>query len=119
MTVIIKPKSVPMMPAGILFKKAFVEQVARELLASQAEALLEMAVDFNEEYNTFEEFRDLIEGPAMAPGGVHDTTLDSLDDVLAEFRELLTQAITETKVKLINVTTDKDGLSDAVIEIGE
>ena len=119
MTVIVSPKSVPMMPAGILFKKAFVDQLARELLASQAEATLEMVADFNEEYSTFEEFRELIEGPAMSPGGVHDNTLDAVDDILAEFRELLVRAITETKVVVASVTMDKDGLKDAEIVIGE
>lgn len=94
----------------MLYDKATIAALAKQIVANQVEAHIDMVCDFSTEYKTFAEVENCIQGAKETAG-------DIIEDLLVDFREALYSAARECEIKVRNVTFENDGPKDAEVEI--
>ena len=96
-----------MLTLKMLESRAHVAALARQMVAYQVEAYIEMASEFPEEYTSFAQVKDLLED------GAKDSTMEIVDELAAQFRDLLAEAVAATKVTVTAAKFDANGVVDA------
>lgn len=94
----------------MLYDKETITALAKQIVAAQVEAHIEMGSDFGAEYNKFEEVEQVIQDAKV-------TAEDYIEDLLTEFRGMLYDAVRATEIKVKTVSFEKDGFVDAVVEV--
>lgn len=110
---VVFPRSEPIPTANLqkmLYDKQLISIMAKQIVAGQVEAHIEMACDYGNEYKTFKEVENCIQG-------AKETVGDYLDDILSEFRDALYAAAREAEITVKNVTFEGEGLKDAEVEV--
>ena len=111
---VVFPKAQSIVPTGnlqkLLYDRELIAVLAKQIVAGQVEAHIEMACDFPAEYKTFKEVENCVQG-------AKETVQDYLEDLLVDFREALYSACREAEINVKNVTFEPDGLKDAEVEV--
>lgn len=110
---VVFPRAEPIPTANLqkmLYDKDLIAIMAKQILAGQVEAHIEMACDYGNEYKTFSEVENCIQG-------AKETVNDYLDDILSEFRDALYAAAREAEITVKTVTFEGEGLKDAEVEV--
>jgi hypothetical protein len=96
---------------NMLESRTHLAALAREMVANQVEAYIEMASEFPEEYTSYTQVKDLLEE------GAKDSTMEIVDDLAAQFRDMLAEAIAATKVTVTAAKFDVNGVVDADVTV--
>lgn len=94
----------------MLYDKQTITALAKQIVANQVEAHIDMVCDFSTEYKTFAEVENCIQG-------AKETAAEYIEDLLNDFREELYSAAREVEIKVRQATFANDGLQDAEVEI--
>ena len=94
----------------LMYDRDLIRQLARQLMANQVEAHLEMGYDCGSEYKTHAEAAAMIEG-------AKDTVNDYVYDLLAEFTAALRTELSEVKINVKSTKFSSEGFEDAEVEV--
>lgn len=97
--------------AAMLHERDMIKTLAVQLVAGQVEGHLDLINDAGPvEYGTYKEVADCI-------AGADKTTIDYVEDLLAEFREALLQQIARVKIDTTAVILKPNGEIDAEVSV--
>ena len=91
---------------SVLYDKQLIAQLARQLVASQVEAHIDIGHDCSSEYPTHLFAADMIKNAKV-------TTEDYVEDLLTEFRGELYDAIRSVEIDVKTTTFSAEGFEDA------
>lgn len=91
---------------------ALIETLAAQFVADQVEGHIDMMADCPSLYTSFQDVKF-----ALSSNSVTETTCQYLDDLLAEFRTALFDAVKSRQVTVKSVTITSDGFTDADVEV--
>lgn len=94
----------------LMYDRDLIRQLARQLVANQVEAHLEMGYDCGSEYKTHTEAAAMIEG-------AKETVHDYVADLMAEFTAALNYELRDVKIKVKSTSFSAEGFEDAVVEV--
>ena len=94
----------------LMYDRDLIKQLARQLVANQVEAHLEMGYDMGGEYTTHAEAATMIEG-------AKETVHDYVFDLMAEFSAALTAELRDVNIKVKSTSFSAEGFEDAVVEV--
>lgn len=94
----------------VMYDRELIAQLARQLVACQVEAHIEMGRDFGDEYDSFVAADGFVQG-------AKDTVVDYFEDLVAEFRENVLAAMKDVKITTKSVTLSDAGFEDAVVSV--
>lgn len=104
-------KSTQVSASSVLYNEASQLAIAREAIANQIEAMIEIASDMPEEYVTYDEVEGMLEG-------AKETTIDFLRDAVAEFEANLIKMVQEKfRIEVEQITFNRRGFEDANVKI--
>lgn len=95
---------------SVMSNRQLVAALARQIVAGQVEAYMEMMEDYPAEHPNFAAVRGCLQS-------AKEGTVDFLPDLLEEFRENLYAAIEDVQIEVTNATFNAAGFVDATAEI--
>lgn len=95
---------------SVLTNRQLIAALARQIVAGQVEAHMEMMSDYPVEHPNFAAVRGNLQS-------AKETSADYLADLLEEFRENLYGAIEDVQIEVTNATFNATGFVDATAEI--
>lgn len=96
---------------AVMYDKRIIRAMAVQIVANQVEAHLEMINDCSEEYRTFNEVEQCLMG-------AKETVNDYIEDMLADFRNVLNAELAAVTVEMTRMVINKDESIDAIVHIG-
>ncbi len=94
-----------------LYNQELIKQLARELVASHVEALIEMAADCDPgEFSTYSEAESYLKD-------AQTTVEDYMGDLLTDFRDSLYEHIRLVEIDVKTVKLSAQGIEDADVEV--
>lgn len=105
-SVTVKPSNL----SAVLYSRELVAALARQLVASQVEAHLDMMADYPSEYKSYGDINACIQG-------AKDGTVDYINDMLVEFKDELLAAIDNVKIETTAVKISSEGIVDADVNV--
>ena len=94
----------------LLYDKELIKMLARQLVAGQVEAHLEMGYDCGSEYKTHFEAASMIAGAKV-------TVEDYIEDLLTEFRGELIEQVRNVQIHVKSTKFSAEGFEDAEVEV--
>lgn len=94
----------------LLYDRDLIKSLARQMVASQVEAHLEMISDFGNEYSKFEEVNAAVQD-------ARSTVVDYFNDLMCDFDREVKEAFKNVTIKVNTVSFEQDGLKDAEVEV--
>ena len=90
----------------LFFRKNIQQQLAKEFVERQADAILQMLIEYGE-VKTYADF-----SVEMNENRVRECAIELMDDMLEDLRNNLVEYINQIKVKVVSATFDDQGMSD-------
>jgi hypothetical protein len=94
----------------LLYNDDLIKQLARQLVAAQVEAHIDMGHDCSREYPTHTEAAAMIQGAKI-------TVEDYFEDLVMEFRDSVYDAIRSVEINVKSTTFSAEGFEDAEVEV--
>lgn len=97
-------------PEQFLYRREYIQSLARYLVANQIEGHLEMMCDFPVEYKTFGEVAGCVKT-------AKESVVDYIEDLLSEFRDRLLAEVANVDIEVDAVVFKKDGDIDVEVNV--
>ena len=94
----------------LLYDRDLIKSLARQLVASQVEAHIDMGSDCGSEYQTHAEAAAMI-------AGAKQTVEDYFEDLVMEFRDSVYEAIRNVEIDVKSTTFSAEGFEDAEVAV--
>lgn len=94
----------------MLYDRDVIKQLARQLVAAQVEAHIEMAHDMGREYPTHADAAAVIKD-------ARTTVEEYFEDLVMEFRDSVYEAIRNVEIDVKSTSFSDEGFEDAVVEV--
>jgi hypothetical protein len=94
----------------LMYDRDLIKQLARQLVANQVEAHIEMARDCGSEYPSHTEAAAVIKDAKT-------TVEDYFEELVVEFRDSVYEAIRNVEIDVKSTTFSAEGFEDAEVEV--
>ena len=96
--------------SAVLYSRELIAALARQLVASQVEAHLDIMADYPSEYKSYGDINACVQG-------AKDGTVDYINHMLEEFKGELLAAIDNVKIETTAVKISSEGIVDADVNV--